>query len=265
MSAVREGGHLVSQAKDLTATFENGVVTAPGDTSTAAQGGASAVQFPRKFGGRDAYDDVMQMRQQLVTDPATGQTPFGRLQYTDDVARWMMRKEQAGESANFDSWFAKNYHKNSLAERQFAQEVNPEFYSAREREIMTKAQEAAKLKIIQLRGPRTKEELMKVWLIESGRVVLPPNWDQIGSTYSVDDAAGKAEALKNFNKGLFRLPSFTGRNYREGPADAAQNPFKVGKQAAQNPFPMFGNGESAPLSTGVGTVGQKFLSQVRNQ
>lgn len=267
MSAVQEGGKLASQAKDLSATFEPGVVTAPVDRDN-VQGGAAAEQFPRKFGGRDPYDDVMRMRQQLVTD-GQGNTPFGQLEYTDDVARWAMRKEQVSEAADFDSWFGKNYHKSDLASRAFAQEVNPEYYAARERDIMTRAQEAAKLKIIQLRGPRTKEELMKVWLIQSGRVELPADWDRIGPSYDYSANPG-SKSQQAFKRGLFTLPSFTNREQRARRARAEQNPFGDGTDAAsRNTFPFQGgnnaNAGNTVFSNAPNSVAARFMDQVRDQ
>lgn len=253
-----EGARLADQARQMSDVFQTGVVTA--EQNPASAGGPVAAQFPRKFGGRDPYDDVMNMRRQLAD--ANGNTPFGQLEYTDDVARWAMRKQAVAEEADFDAWFNRNYNKNNLASRQFAQEINPQFYSEREKEIMARAKEAAALKIIQLRGPKTKEELYKVWLIESGRVDLPKDWDRIGPSYAYTDQ----EANKNFKKGLLSLPKFLNRSQRNANAGRPSNPFKR-ESAVPNRFPLQGAGQgssNAPLSNGPNTYSRAFLAQAMN-
>ncbi len=94
MSAVREGGALVDLGRRTTEALEGGVTTGT-KNDVGVQGGAQASQFPRKFDARSPMDDVMRMRQQ-ISDGA-GKTPFGDLQYTDEVARWMIDKEKAVE------------------------------------------------------------------------------------------------------------------------------------------------------------------------
>lgn len=261
MSAVREGGKLANQARDLSDVMAPGVITAP-PAQGGQQGGAAAGNMPRKFGGADPYDDVMNMRQQL--SDGQGKTPFGDLEYTDEVARWQIRKQKIAELAEFDSWFGKNYNVNDLAGRTFAQEVNPEYYSAREREIMTKAKMAAKLKMIQLRGPKNKEDLYMVWLIESGRVVLPPDWDRIGSSGKEAFVADTEKA--HLGRGMFRQPRFTNEQQRARQTTSDANPFQSNDPdaAANNAFPFQGTnlGGNKPLSKGPNSVARGFLSQM---
>lgn len=251
-----EGARLVDQAQKMSEAFQAGVVTAP-EIPAGNTGAPAAAQFPRKFGGRDPYDDVMNMRQQLATDKM-GNTPFGQLEYTDDVARYFIRKQERASEADFDAWFNRNYNKNDLASRQFAQEINPQFYSEREKEIMARAKEAAALKIIQLRGPRTKEELYKVWLIESGRVELPEKWDRIGPSY----AYSEQKANQEFKKGLFSLPKFLNRSQRDANSKKS-NPFYRTSSVA-NRFPVTGaaGAKNGPLASGDDTYSKAFLKEL---
>jgi hypothetical protein len=259
MSAVREGGQLVDLARSTTEALEGGVTTAPVDRQ-GAQGGAVAAQFPRKFDARDPMDDVVRMRQQI--SDGQGNTPFGKLQYTDDIARWAIRKEQSVEASNFDSWFNRNYNKSDLAARQFAQEINPDFYSAREKLIMDRATEAAKLKIIQLRGPRSKEELWKVWMLETGRIELPEDWDRIGVNGENPETAKNQTA---FTRGLLSLPKFRTGAERERAVQNPTTPFRSAAAAARGAqFASLNNTNNATngvFSTRPDSQGAQFANR----
>ncbi len=124
MSASKFGGKLLSEARNLNEVMEDGIATSGPDTTTQAQGGAAATAFPTKFGAREEMDDLMNLRQQLNVD-GKGQTPFGEMYYDDSIGRWIQRKEQAVEAANFDAWFGSQFNKNNLADRSWAQQINP--------------------------------------------------------------------------------------------------------------------------------------------
>jgi hypothetical protein len=216
MLASREGMGLVKDAQRLTERMRDGVITAPAPTG-GVQGGAQAVQFQNKFDAKDSYDDEMNTKMQLMDQD--GMTPFGQVYYDDKVGRWLERKAAAAETANFDSYFNLNFNKNDLASRQWAQEVNPKFYADREREMNERAEIVLKLKKIQLRGPQNKEDLQMLYLIESGRVKLPEDWDVIGPGYhdtskSAFKGIRKANQ-KNFRAGLIRMPLFLTEKQRQ--------------------------------------------------
>ena len=100
--------------------------------------------------------------------------------------------------------------------------------------------------IIQLRGPRTKEELQKLWLLSSGRVTLPENWDRIGENW---DAQPADQA--RFMQGLVRLPKFLTPNERKenvktAPFGVADSALRVNQFAALNPIDGAGNRWNSP-------------------
>lgn len=271
--ASREGMHLVNEAQSMTERMMDGPVTAPVDTSTAAQGGATAVQFQRKFGGADRMDDEMNMKMQLMDN--NGMTPFGQVYYDDRVARWMEKKAATQESANLDAWFNREFNKNNLADRQFAQQLYPEFYAAREQEMMAKAKEALNLKMIQLRGPQSKEDMYKLWLIQTGRVVLPEDWDRIGNAPQLTTMSGAEgqQQQKLFRQGLIRLPKFEGSHVRDQNAAALSQRRLWGSQVAAGPGanlfgsepPVVAANKNRPLASGPdGTLAANLLSQLRN-
>lgn len=261
MSATRQGSALVNEARHLTDTFQDAPVTAPTDDRP-SQGGATAVQFPRSFSAKSPYDDEMNMKMQLMDE--NGMTPFGQVYYDDKVGRWLERKQQAAEEANFDSWFGSNFNSNDLPTRQHGQKLYPGYYSSREDEMTKKAQAALKLKMIQLRGPQTKEDLYMLWAIQTGRAQLPADWDRIGPSHEYDPS--KDSEL--FKQGLVRIPKF--RSQAERTAGAQQNAANRlwgSQQAASAQRNVFSSGmdtgRNNPLSKAPGTVGMKsygFLS-----
>ena len=137
-----EGMKLANEGQRLTEKMARGVITAPASTQ-GVQGGAQAVQFERNFTARDPMDDEMNTKMQLMDKE--GMTPFGQVYYDDKVGKWLERKEAMNEVANFDAYFNREFNKNDLASRQFAQQIYPEFYSSREREMMVRAEEVVKL------------------------------------------------------------------------------------------------------------------------
>lgn len=215
MAAAREGMELAKTAQRTREKFEPGIYTAPARDDVGVQGGARAVQFRRKFNARDPYDDQMNLVSQL--SDKDGMTPFGQVFWDDKKGRWLERKAAVAEAANFDEWFNKEYNKNDLASRQFAQEINPEFYAQREREMDEKAEMVLKVKKMQLRGPQSEEETYMQWLIHSGRVPLPGDWDRIGpvmTATSFDEQAKKKQEY-DLSQGLIRRPLFMSPNQRE--------------------------------------------------
>ena len=229
------------------------------------------MQFGRRFNARDSYDDEMNTKMQLMDDK--GMTPFGQVYYDDKVGKWLERKAAVGEAANFDAYFNVNFNKNDLASRQWAQQIHPEFYKAREDEMNERAEIVLRLKKIQLRGPQDKQDLYMLWLIETGRVELPSNWDQIGPGFSdqhVSDAQTRVNE-KQYRKGLIRMPLFRTESQRTTNAIGnAANRLWGNKENAVNTFPegeppaVFPkqNRPLAKLSDGS-TLGSNFTNFLR--
>ena len=275
MSAPNEGMHLAREAQSLTEKMRDNLVTGSVQEQ-GAQGGAVPAQLPRKITAFDRMDDEMNTKLQLM-DPNTGMTPFGQVYYDEKVGRWLERKAAAVETANLDAWFNKEFNKPDLASRQFAQQLYPEFYREREKLMMERAQEVLKLKMIQLRGPQSKEDMYKLWLLNTGRVQLPHDWDRIGSDGG--QAADPTKRGVNFRKGLVRLPLFDTADTRGlaattrfGDPRADNPPFHQQSQiaAAANPFavPPSNDVDRAnfrPLAQGNQTFGREFVEGLRRQ
>ena len=214
MSAAREGMNLARQGQQISEKMAQGIYTGPAPADD-VQGGAAAVQFPRKFTARSRYDDEMNTKMQLMDKD--GMTPFGQVYYDEKVGRWLQDKEAAAEAADFDAYFGANFVKNDLASRQWAQGLHPEWFDAREEEMDERAEWVMKIKKIQLRGPQNEEDLKILYLIENGKVELPPGWDQIGPGFA-SKTVGRAERERNeeeFRKGLIRMPLFLTESQRQ--------------------------------------------------
>ncbi len=270
----REGMKLAKEAQVLTERMQDGVITAPAPTG-GVQGGAQAVQFQKKFNARDKFDDEMNTKMQLMDD--TGMTPFGQVYYDDKVGRWLERKAAVSEAANFDAYFNREFNKNDLASRQWAQQIHPDFYKAREDEMNERAEIVLRLKKIQLRGPQDKQDLYMLWLIESGRVELPEDWDVIGPSYHGTKISGAAKRANesNYNKGLIRMPLFLTNSQRAVRANEANtygawgSPVEANNYFSEGEPPLVLPTNNVPLSKhGAGEAGrtmgfnfQNFLKQ----
>lgn len=265
MSASQQGMHLANEAQQLTEVMQDGTYTGAPNT-VGVQGGAGAGQFQRKFLARDSYDDYMNTKMQMMDDQ--GRTPFGQAFYSDKDARWLQKKAAVAEAANFDAYFNKEFNKNDLASRQFAQKINPEFYNSREAEMKRRTEVVLKLKGIQLRGPQSKEDLYMLWLIQSGRVVLPKDWDRIAPTFAGTETELKAQQKRTYEQGLIRFPKFLTNQQRVTRANANEGYGAWGSAAAANNIftngqPDAGNVRNGPLAQSnqrTGTLGKGFLS-----
>jgi hypothetical protein len=257
---------LARTGQRMTEQMQQGVYTAAAPEG-GVQGGAQAVQFGRKFNARSKYDDEMNIRMQLADKE--GNTPFGKMMYDDKVGKWIQEKEAAVEAANFDSYFNQNFNKNDLASRQWAQQINPEFYSAREQEMNDRAEMVLKLKKIELRGPQNEEDLKILYLIENGRVVLPENWDTIapgfiGTTITREQ---EKENQRLLSDGLIRKPLFLTAGQQRSQATQNKRAGAWGNPNTQNYFdgaepPIVKTGNNKPLSSRAGgrTMGFNFAN-----
>lgn len=204
MSAVTEGGRIQNEAMRMQEQAEVGVQTnaqnvqVAGDTG--AQGGARAAQFPRKFSARSDRDDLVRMKMEMMDED--GMTPFGQVQFTERDARWLMEKQKAQEAANFDKWFGANFHTNDVAGRAVAQELYPRYYEERERHMTERAKLALRIKLMELRGPKSEEDLLVLYGLQSGILQLDDGWDKIGFNF---EDSNMNDPRNGFKRGLLSL------------------------------------------------------------
>ena len=138
--------------------------------------GVQAEQFPTD--GLTSYDEndkVMMAKLKLQDDLAKpGMTKFGKLEAKDSDFKWMQKKEAAVDAANFQEWFAKEFDLMSPAQKKRAKELYPEFYAQRKKLLKQQTKNLFDLARIKLEGIESREDLMKTYMAETGRLDVGP-------------------------------------------------------------------------------------------
>lgn len=135
--------------------------------------GNSDVQFPTEaYEKKSKKDELMSAKLSMQTAP--GVTPFGTLKAKDADFKWMQKKQEAMEKANFEQWFAQWFDKQDPASKKLAREAYPSFYASRQRLLSKQTENLKKLASIKLHGIRTKDDLFTLYLAHSGRLDVGP-------------------------------------------------------------------------------------------
>lgn len=103
-----------------------------------------------------------------------GTTKFGVMQLKDSDLKWVQRKAEEAEEANFQQWFAQQFDHMSPADKNVAKRLYPQFYSQRKQLLRKQADNVANLARIKLTGPENFHDLMMLYLAETGRLDLGP-------------------------------------------------------------------------------------------
>jgi hypothetical protein len=143
----------------------------------------------------DPYDDVARIKGSL-TDAEYGQ----KVLTTDDL-KYLKRKEDQLQAADFKSWIGKLYNWNDPAQRPLLMKVYPEAIQEQMETIEMQAELAKRLAKIRLYGgPQDQEDARLMYLIQAGVVKVPtdPLWQPSQSgTYNA--AAATKRGLFSFN------------------------------------------------------------------
>lgn len=208
-------------------------------------------QFPTE--GLTAYDErdkVMEAKLALQDPARPGYTKFGKLDAKDEDFKWLAKKQAVVEAANFQQWFAKEFDRMSPAEKKRAKELYPEFYAQRKKLLKKQTKNLFDLARIKLEGIESKEDLMKTYMAETGRLDVGPlkhllNPEQDDSIFS--DGNNK----KRFQRGLANpwtvfgkeaLPANVTTRAKEARIYAARNyPADAQTYGATSGFPPMGS------------------------
>lgn len=240
---------LIDKTQKLTEQLSSGIYTAPHVVDNSRPAEATSA-YPRKgFEKWSSQDEEKRMKMQFV-EQFKGQTPFGEVYATDSDLQWLRKKRDTEALANFDAWVGENFHKDDVVMRKWLQEIHPQFYDVREKAMVDRAKTALRIHLIKLRGIQSKEDLVLVWGLQTGRVQLDRDWDRIGpSKQNVD----MAEEQKRFKKNLMAPWRYKTDAARFGNAmdserqDGAVNPFRPNNRAqGQLPSPFAGGDVSSP-------------------
>lgn len=154
-------------------------------------------QFPTTgLQAKSADDREIEARLKLSTAP--GVTPFGRLEARDKDFKWLQEKQAAVEAANFQAWFAKEFDHMSPADKARAKQLYPEFYRQRKKLLKQQTKNLFELARIKIEGIQSKEDLVKVYLAESGRLDVGP----LNHLLNPEDDLEKRSNEARFRRGL---------------------------------------------------------------
>lgn len=133
-------------------------------------------QFPTAgLQAKDARDKVMAAKLALGGSGAQlGKTPFGKMVLSDEDLKWVQRKAEAVEKANFQQWFARNFDFMSPAQKKVARQLYPEFYAERQKLLNQQARNLQDYARIKLHGVQSKQDLLKQYAAETGRLDIGP-------------------------------------------------------------------------------------------
>ena len=222
---------LVDKKVRLNMIARRGIETHAQEPFNEALPGQQTSSYPRGgFGGPTKRDEYLRMKMQFVNEyDGGGASPFGTIVATDKDFEQILKKREAEEKANFDAWVGKNFHTNSVVDRAFLQQVYPQYYKARVAELEDKAKLAVQIAKIDLFGPQDEDDLETIYLLQSGQVELPKNWNVIGYHSDPHDAAAEE---RKFRKQLWAPNRYVGTAERDLNAKNNENPFKTTNESA---------------------------------
>lgn len=172
-------------------------ITAPTETDRFSPE-MMAEQYPSKgYDARDARDAKYELIAELQGDTPTGATPYGQVQWNDDVVRWMEKKKQAGVKAQFEQWFAAHFDKMSPTAKALAQDLYPNFYRERLQTLKLNVKLLEQLASIRLRGVQTKSDLFLQYAADQGLI------DLSGIENVLHPEKMAADQTQRFKRGVF--------------------------------------------------------------
>lgn len=132
-------------------------------------------QFPTaSLTAKDERDKIMEAKLQLQDPDRPGYTQFGKLEARDEDFKWLQKKKDAVEAANFQQWFAVNFDHMSPADKKRAKELYPEFYKQRKRLLKQQTKNLMRLAKLKLEGVEDFDDLQVQYLAETGRLDVGP-------------------------------------------------------------------------------------------
>lgn len=152
--------------------------------------------YPAVYADIDERDRRAAYLKTLV-NPETGATPFGQIFAPEWIAPWLEHKEALKEEETFERWFASMFDMKDPWQKQMSQQLLPEFWERREELLKAKFDTVKRAALLNLRGPKTKEDLIFLYGLQTGRIKIPKGdfW-MPGTT---------PEQETSFKRGLFNI------------------------------------------------------------
>lgn len=239
MSAREQGRRIIKEVEDYEAKFDLGqkFYTTPADATAALDGLGAAEQFPARYIYPDERDKKYAMRRAMNVDAARPDP------ITEDEIDYLLDKTSAYETAEFHKWFSRLYRMDDSnpVMKKWGMELVPELWQMKEQSIEDNARLQTQLAKIKLRGVRSREDLMLMWAIAKGAIMVPT-----GPIYSPT-----AEVFADSKRGVFNPRHLAGRSGaafddRRGASGFITTPRGDGAYARggdiPNPAPWLGGG-----------------------
>ncbi len=166
---------------------------------------AIAEQFPDGELESEILDEKTRIKLAL-TDPKTGVTPFGRVEFTEEDIKNLVNAAEAEDWINYNDWFARNYDGQSPEQKAWASKTFPGFFKARERQIDRNIALLRAIALLKLHGV-TKENMYLQYAMETGKISVDAI-ENILHPERMKVAREKGAAEKQFQRGLLNPRRF---------------------------------------------------------
>jgi hypothetical protein len=154
-------------------------------------------KFPVRLSYRDDYDTKANMKARLINEQ--GVVPgMGYATVTDEDLEHLERKRQALQYEDMYKFIDNYFPMTDPAVAKLVSGWMPEYYDRREQEIDKVAKLQADVAKLRLRGPSSREDLMTLYLLNSGALELTK-----GPIYAPEKWHGSDFPDDGFQRGLF--------------------------------------------------------------
>jgi hypothetical protein len=146
-------------------------------------------------------DTKLRIKSEYAAQRAGG-IDIGKPVLNDSDLQVIQDLERSKQEIDFESWLASFYDLNDPATARLVEEMMPEYYEKRMQGIEHQAELQKNLALIRLRGPKTKQDHMIIYLLHTGRLPMPK-----GAVFEPDSWSWTD---KDFNRGMLspRQPWF---------------------------------------------------------
>jgi len=127
------------------------------------------VQLTKPKSGRDTR---LSVRAAYNAQRSTG-SDFGEIKATDADLEVFEDYERQKQRISFEQWLAHQFDLNDPATAKLVEDMMPEYFDKRMEAIEHQAELQKNLAMIRLRGPRSKTDMMLLYLLSTGQLQLP--------------------------------------------------------------------------------------------
>lgn len=166
------------------AAYEEANISQPWQRPTRSGAAATAsvnqdTNFPAQYIDKDPRDTLYDVKRGVIKE-AKSWLGVGKesgaqavVPITDADAAYFKHKMDQMEYANFKVWAEQWYDFTDPAQVRLFEEAFPDYYQQRAQLIKNLGDNSTKYAILRLLGPRTRDDFMFMWLVQTGKISLP--------------------------------------------------------------------------------------------